>query len=159
PPDYPSPNALSTVLAIQVFGDGFDGAPYEVGRTYTVVADTTLEDLTGRHLSRPYSFSFTPEPSFRVISVVPSGRQPFEPAAWVQVSFNPAVDATTFASLHLSPPFSGQWAMNGPQGVRFEHLEPFPYGAHYELRIDETAHDVHGNRLQAPVLAGFDLRR
>jgi len=47
---------------------------YGIGKTYTVAFDTSLKDINGNSL-QPYTFSFTPEPYFRVTATYPANGQ------------------------------------------------------------------------------------
>jgi len=155
-----TPDPLVGVMALGVV-EGFQGsARYRIGRTYTVTVETTLEDATGRHPDQPYSFSFQPEPFFRVTSVLPEdGDEQVHPSTNLLVRFNSAIDSTTFASIQLSPPSPGNWTLPpyDSTAASFVHVDPFPYDTQYSLRVRQDAADVDGNRLQEEFVSQFHV--
>ena len=137
-------------------------APFQVGRTYTFHVNTTLEDITGNHPAHPASFSFTPEPHFRVVSIDPAeGDESVQPFTALFVRFNSRVDATILPALRLTPGIPGKWdfVLGAPDSnsVSFQHLEPFPFGSSYTLTITQDARDAEGNALPDPLSSSFDV--
>lgn len=125
---------------------------YQVGRTYTVIVDTTLVDYTGRHLRHPVRFSYTPEPWFRVrhIRTLPdAGAGILDPDAQIEVQFNSDVDSTIVSSLRLAPPVRGTWVTPGSGYARFLPAESFALGRAYTLAIAPTAADRTGHHLRS----------
>lgn len=161
--DWTSPyTALLYLLPMTVVEPvHFRPVPYEVGITYTVVVDTALTDLTARHLARPYRFSFTPEPYFRVMSLTPAdGDSAVVAGEPLTLEFNAPVSANIGTALQVSPSVIGSWqlAANDSTAVQFLHAEPFAFATHYVLQVSASAADAHGHTLAAPMTVNFRTR-
>jgi hypothetical protein len=87
---------------------------WNIGQTYTVTVLSTLKDINGNTLSSPYSFSFTPEPYFRVIYTYPqNGQTGVSLSYYVELDFNNRINFSSFqSSISISPPISGTWYTN-----------------------------------------------
>ncbi len=127
---------------------------YELGKTYTVTIDTTIQDINGNRLSNPYSFSFTPEPSFRV-----TGSYPEDGSKDINMNYNGAslyfnspVSNAFLSSIHVTPTVPGTWTLNtydslsasfnpSNQGTRWG------FGKAYSITVDAGAADSRGHAL------------
>ncbi len=151
---------FDNILAFNIY----DSASYEtkslyrVGEIYTVTIDTSITDINGNHMAQPYSFSYTPEPAFRVTTFDPgAGTSGVGLDAVISISFNTQIDATVLPSLHIAPPLSGLWTMNSydSSSAVFSYTGPLPYSSTFSLSVDAGATDPHGNRTGAAVTSTF----
>jgi Big-like domain-containing protein len=152
---------LTNVLALVVYDSLTNSlASYRVGKTYKVTVNSTLEDFTGNHPALPFSFSFTPEPYFRVVSAQPSdGDEGVPPGSALFVRFNSRVDAAIFPALQLTPGIPGKWVVGSgapdSNSVSFQHMDPFPFASSHTLTISQLAQDAEGNTLRGSVSSSF----
>jgi len=130
-------------------------AIYDIGKTYTVTIDTSLYDINGNHPELPTSFSFTPEPGFRLVGVSPTNgsinvdrnTQPF-------LYFNAPIDQSTLSHLHLSPTVDGIWGLfifdSDSVTAILTLLHPYGFHTQYTLSVDGGATDAAGDHILAP---------
>lgn len=123
---------------------------YRVGQTYTVIVDSTVEDINGRHLSNQFTFMFTPEPYFRVISFYPlDGTTDVSLGTNPAVFFNSPVDNTVFQSLQLTPLPAGKWKLYDYDSLQVYYVVTagtLPFNTNYTLIVPSFIHDAQ-NRL------------
>jgi len=154
---------LTNVLSLVVYDSlTHNLARYRVGKSYQVTVNSTLEDFTGNHPALPFSFSFTPEPYFRVVSTQPSaGDEGVLPMDELFLRFNSRVDAAIFPALHLTPGIPGKWSfvsgVPDSNFVSFQHLNPFPFDSSHTLTIGQDARDAEGNALHGSVSSSFHV--
>ncbi len=92
---------------------------FKVAQMYTISVDTSAQDIYGNHLAAKTSFSFTPEPNFRVTDTYPiKNDTAISPLyASITVRFNANIDTSTVRpSFTISPQppgnvyvYSGSW--------------------------------------------------
>jgi hypothetical protein len=126
---------------------------YEAGKTYTVSIDTTVADLYGNRLSKNYSFSFVPEPNFRVLSTSPANNDTMISSyngQSVVLYFNSTVSPAIFPLLTISPSLAGQWTVSSYDStmVIFQPKSMLPYNTSYTVHLDGSAKDTRGNQLE-----------
>ena len=83
---------------------------YELGKTYTVRFLSSVRDINGISLGDSSSFSFTPEPNFRVVGVYPPPENsPLTPTytTFPTVYFNSPIDKNMFSYFQISPTLFG----------------------------------------------------
>ena len=131
---------------------------YRIGQTYTVVIGTEAEDINGNHLTATYSFSFEPEPSFRVIMTSPKdGSVNNDPSSAVNVHFNSRIDQTIRPRLHIAPQITGAWYFTDYSGdvATFLPSTSFPYNSTYNVTVDAGAADIYNNQLAQQFVSSF----
>lgn len=133
--------------------------PYRVGRSYTIVIDTLIEDINGNHPVNQYRFSFTPEPFFRVVKMVPdNGTTNASQSMSAEILFNTFVDGSVFPSVQFSPPTVGQWSMGSDSTqVSFLPGAPLPFNTPCLLAVLSTAHDRWGNQINVRYSSSFSV--
>jgi Bacterial Ig-like domain len=133
--------------------------PYEIGKKYTVTIHPGLVDINGNKTTESYSFSFIPEPYFRVTEINPAnGTTEVNPLYQsINIFFNTSISSNIVANIHLSPAVNGQWAFYdyNPSEVYFSSANPLPFSTQFSITIDQTAQDAKGNKLQNPFEASF----
>jgi len=122
---------------------------YEVGKTYTVVIDTSLMDINGNHLARPYYLRYTPEPYFRITSTSPADGATIVPTKTtnIQIYFNSKVDTSILSHIHPSSGFITHSSAGGYDAIYT--LGNYLPGQTITLTIDQGAKDVSGNALRS----------
>jgi hypothetical protein len=132
-------------------------ASYSVGRRYTFTVDTTLLDANGNHLSVPFTFSFTPEPYFRVTTTYPSNDTISSQYESFEISFNSYIDSKIFPSIHISPPFAGSWYILSTDSTEalFSSTNSFLPSKAFTITVDAGAKNRDGNSL--PQSYGFKV--
>ena len=131
---------------------------YEVGKTYSVTVNTSIEDINGNHLLQPYTFSFTPEPYFRVVTTYPAnGTKDILPAyTYAYVVFNNIVSPDAASLLQLSPAVGGKWSVQGnSRYISFISTSPFNFNTTYTLIVPSTVKDQDGHALHESVASTF----
>lgn len=131
---------------------------FDVQQTYTVRIDTTLEDINGNHLSWPFTFSFMPEPFFRVLSITPdSGSTDVDIETSPTIIFNSRVDASVFPAIQSSPEANGRWIIESIDSfhVSFQLRAFLAYKSTYSFVVTTSAHDVYQHFLQTQTGTSF----
>lgn len=156
------PAELTSLLAVVVYDPRTSRRlPYEVGKPYAVVVQTTLADITAQHPARTERISFMPEPYFRVLDISPAdGDHTVMPYVPVVVQFNSPVNAKILPALRIAPEAAGDWRLTGADSTiaEFQHLQPLAFGTAYAVEVAETAVDARGHALAAPWVSGFTTR-
>ncbi|HET6273074.1 MAG TPA: Ig-like domain-containing protein [Bacteroidota bacterium] len=169
--DYYPPYRFSSGVSLDVFNNflafavydsvtGYGSMPYHVGRIVTVSIDTTIEDINGHHLVQAYTFSYAPEPYFRVLSIYPEdGSTDVMPGNSPSVMFNSLLGVTIIPSLQLNPQPNGQWRISefDSMSVSFQPAQPLPFGSQYSLVVANTARDFYGNQVTRSFSSGFGV--
>lgn len=169
--DYYGPIRFASGLSTDVFNNflafavydsvtGYGRMPYHVGRIVTVSIDTTIEDINGHHLAQPFTFSFLPEPYFRVLRLIPEdGTTDASQEGFLSAGFNSRVGSDILTSLHVIPQPNGRWTINeyDSLSVSFRSAQPFPFGSSYTFAVDNTARDKYGNQLRQSYGSAFAI--
>ena len=149
------------ILAFSIIDSfGYYRSHYRVGRSYTIRMDTAIVDINGNHLRQPFSFSFVPEPYFRVVEMYPEdGEQDVSPSAGITVDFNTTVDASVLNFIELTPPLPGRWRQFGGDSTSasFETGIPMEFGSTHQVSVLGPARDHFGNPLFTPVTSTFTV--
>ncbi len=142
---------FDNILAFNIYDSIYVYYPhsiYGIGTTYTVTVDSSITDINGNHMARPYTFSFTPEPYFRVTTFYPHNQATdVQPGASISITFNSIVDTSVFRYLHITPTPRGQWWMSSydSTSVAYVYDRPLPFDSTFTVSVDAGAPDAHGN--------------
>ena len=134
---------------------------FKVGQVYTITIDSTAHDIYGDPFAGPASFSFTPEPYFRVTDTYPINNDtavsPIYP--YITVRFNAVIDTSTaHSSFNISPAVGGSASFYyGSWGLSWS----LPSGGMlasatiYTVTIATSIKDVNGNASPSPYSFSF----
>lgn len=151
----------SDVFSFTLYDSTWGGRlSFAVGRRYTVTLDTTLLDINGNRFWGSYSFSFTPEPAFRILSVEPPSNQSgVSTNPSISILFNSAVDTGIIRSLSFAPPAGGSWSVRSDGGGVYYSLPSLlALNTTYFITVSQQASDTLGNQLAAPFSSSFVTR-
>jgi hypothetical protein len=132
--------------------------PYEIGKQYTITIDTTAVDINNNHLSRSFSFSFTPEPQFRVIGVSPASGDTLTSGNGFDLFFNSPIDETTLQYFSFTPTAQGGWYLYDCWGKVYGahcRCEDFRANQSYVFQIAKGVKDKAGRMLSNQYTAQF----
>ncbi len=119
---------------------------YRIGQNYTIIVDSTIEDINGNHPTGRASFSFTPEPYFRVVSSFPTdGTTDAGLYTSPGIAFNSPIDNTIIPSLGLTPLPAGSWKLDNYDSLVVYYMVTggtLRYNTHYTLTVSANAHDA-----------------
>jgi len=132
---------------------------YAVGQIYRITIDTTLEDINGNHLQYPYSFEFTPEPHFRVITTAPqNGTSNVNPGhgTAMTIFFNSPPSRASLSKVLISPSIYGSWDYGYDSSmIYFTSPIRFLYDQSYTVKIPAGASDEYGHLLASDYTTTF----
>lgn len=130
---------------------------WEIGQTYTFTVLATLKDINGNSLSSPYSFSFTPEPNFRVDYTWPqNGSTKVPRQAYIVISFNNRINFPSFqSSVSSSPPIPGNWEPYYYSGVILNPTSELNPNTEYIITISTGMQDAQGHALPSIYTLSF----
>ncbi len=159
-PDYYS-EATSVVNFSIIDSLNYNRADYEVGKAYSITIDTTIEDINGNHPVSNISFTYIPEPHFRVVSVFPSkGSKNFDPQSNLSIRFNSSVTISTASSIQIIPAITGSWNLsNDSLSLIFTPNPSFKFNTEYTINVKEGTTDVYGNSLQHTFITNFSTEQ
>jgi len=137
-----------------------DNYIYRATKEYSVSVDTTIEDIHGYRLQKPYIFSYIPEPNFRPYRCYPleNPEDPNEllnPLSSGQISlyFNSEITSEIFNKISITPDLIGSWRIDD-QSETLKYMRAFYYidddlshDEMYTLLISSDAEDKYGNAL------------
>ncbi|HTK82127.1 MAG TPA: Ig-like domain-containing protein [Bacteroidota bacterium] len=146
----------ATILFFYIYQlNGVTRNLYEIGHSYTITLDSTLQDVNGNPLSRPFTFTYTPEPYFRVTSSDPADGGVFQyymPS--YNITFNSLINAGILDNIHISPAIDGHWSINYDSlGVRFSPTQSLKPATAYTIQVDGNAMDVDHHLIGTPFTA------
>ena len=134
---------------------------FRVAQSYTVSVDTTARDIYGNYLAAKTSFSFTPEPYFRVTDTYPiKNDTAISPLyAGITVRFNANIDTSTVRqSFSIVPQVSGTvYVYSGSWGFYWS-IAPDNMLApetKYTAAIAASAKDVDGHAMPSAYTFSF----
>jgi hypothetical protein len=131
---------------------------YKVGQKYTVTIHSSLEDINSNYLKTPYSFSFTPEPNFRIILFYPADDQKVGTSVQeIEVMFNSPVSPGSFSQIQITPGIAGPWTISPPDSI-YAYLpisEPLKFNTVYSIRVPSLMSDKYGNHLKNDFTSTF----
>lgn len=130
---------------------------YLANKTYTLTIDTTLIDIHGKRLKKPYVTSFTPEPEFRFKYWYPTGND-VEPGSFSHIflAFNSKIDSSIFSSFSITPNLEGYWTLNDnnyyPDSTQalFKLSNDADFNTTYTVKISASAKDHQGLNIDKP---------
>jgi hypothetical protein len=130
---------------------------FRIGAAYTMSVDSTATDINGNRLVPPFSATFVPEPTFRVMSVSPAdGSADVTTNITVSVNFNGKVTNAILPHLSIDPDPSGIWTLGYDSTfVIFSPAANLKTSTRYTLVVDGSAQDVDGNTIPAPFASVF----
>lgn len=144
---------------IAFIGVNSDSSTYwKIGQTYTFTVLPTLKDINGNSLSSPYSFSFTPEPYFRVTSTYPqNGSTKVDRYSPIGISFNNRIDFQSFqSSISISPSIPGNWEnYYSYNQVSFSPTSELFPNIKYTITISTGMRDAQGRALPSTFTFSF----
>lgn len=124
---------------------------WRVAEVYTMNISSNAVDVNGNLLKQPFSLTFTPEPSFRVVSFSPpDGSSDIYVGTGVAITFNSPVDPSSLSSIRISPPMSGVWIFtyySDSTSITYSLANRLDMDTIYTITIDTTFHDKYGNHL------------
>lgn len=130
---------------------------WAIGQSYTFTILPTLKDINGNSLSAPYSFSFTPEPYFRVTSSIPQNGDTAVPTiAAIEIVFNNNINFSTFqSSISILPTISGYWSAYLPSRMWFYRGQNLNPNTVYVVTLGTGVKDMQGRALSSPYTFSF----
>jgi hypothetical protein len=143
------------IISVGLYSDS--SYMWAVGQKYTSIVLTTLKDINGNSLSAPYSFSFTPEPYFRVTYTYPTnGATAVLLTQGIQLEFNNNIDFSTFqSSISVSPVVSGNWILGGNNYVYLQMSTQYSPSTVYVVTLGTGMRDAQGRSLSSPFTFSF----
>lgn len=144
--EYPY-NRYEEIAKIRVWVSSAGDNRLVIGRTYTVTIDSSVLDIHGYPLSKGYTFSFLPEPYFRVVNAGPIGlTSDGSSTPWLQ--FNGKVNSSILSSLSITPVISGAWHIGSDSvTVYFSPSSDFPTATNFLVTAGAGASDRDGHAL------------
>lgn len=133
---------------------------YHVGQMCTIIVGENVEDINGNQVATPFTFSFTPEPYFRVIGTNPKDGSSDNSIGHseITVQFNSPVTANIFAATTITPQTDGNWEVSNydPSVVSFLVWRIFlSFNTEYALTINSGVTDVYANPLRRKYSSSF----
>lgn len=134
---------------------------YKAGKSYTITIDTLLEDIHGRSLDKPFSFTFLPEPYFMGFGGYPASDQISVFQQYILLSFNSKVSEEIFNKLIIDPAIKGKWEFRSPGGVPdsmniwFRINDTLLHEKNYNVSLLSGARDAGGLELKDPYSFSF----
>jgi len=126
--------------------------PYQLGDTYTVRFLSSVRDINGNGVGASSSFSFVPEPVFRIVGVYPpTDDSPLTPTYYTfpTIYFNSPIDAGIFTYLQVSPSLPGTWQINWDSlSVALRLSSDLAFSTTYVVQVLAGAED-HGHHALA----------
>jgi hypothetical protein len=133
-----------------------DSLYWNIGQMYTITILTTLKDIHGNTLQSPYSFSFTPEPYFRVTYVYPrNGSTGVSRYTDIDIEFNSFLNTTIGSVVSISPPVSGSWSSYSRIYHYFSPSTELSANTTYVVTVTTAAIDWQGRSLQSAYTFSF----
>ncbi|MGA9406155.1 MAG: Ig-like domain-containing protein, partial [Bacteroidota bacterium] len=134
---------------------------YKVGQAYTISIDSLVHDVYGDYLGQTLTFTFTPEPYFRVTDTYPFNNDTaisrLNP--YITIRFNSMIDTTSAqSSFSISPSvggnaniYYGSWGLSWslPSGSMLASETK------YTVTMSTSIKDVNGNVLSSPYSFSF----
>ena len=123
---------------------------WRVAEMYTLNISSNALDVNGNH-APSFTMSFTPEPSFRVVSNSPQdGSTNVYVGTGLSMTFNSPVDPSSLSSIRITPPMSGVWIFtyySDSTSISFSLANRLDLDTTYTVSIDSTFRDKYGNPL------------
>lgn len=136
------------VIGFSVVDDDGREVPYSTGHQYTVTVSKNVWDIHGYHLPNDIQITFTPEPSFRIVSVAPVGTTD-SPYFYPEIRFSGPVTSAIFPSLSIAPAVAGTWSLDPYDSTRtvFKPADKFGLATTYTVHVPSTVADRAGRTL------------
>ncbi|HLX12191.1 MAG TPA: Ig-like domain-containing protein, partial [Bacteroidota bacterium] len=109
---------------------------------------STITDVNGNHLA-PYTFSYTPEPYFRITATSPPN-DTLAPSDLVRIYFNGEINASFINSLHGIAGPSAHWFIPATTGYEADCNESMQANESVVITVDTGATDIYGHALSRP---------
>ncbi len=125
--------------------------PYRLGKKYTITVSQEVKDMHGYTLTSPFTFSFTKESEFRVVSSTPKDSLSSGNST-ISIQFNSEVDESILSKISIAPAVVGNWLISGSlrNSVYFYSSNGYQSGTMYTVTVPTTVKDIDGNALTAP---------
>jgi len=160
------PKAYNNILELDIVDSEYAtyaSAPrmaYVLGKTYTITIDTSVQDINGNHLQTPYTFSFTPEPNFRVIESVPADNSKnvsITGGSSIGLLFNSPLQSGSASQLKLSPSPNGKWVIYSYDSTEayFSTADTLLYNTTYTITAPASLKDNDGHQLGSNFSSSF----
>ncbi|MDE3058544.1 MAG: Ig-like domain-containing protein [Bacteroidota bacterium] len=130
---------------------------FKVGQTYTISVSASASDMFGNTLDQPDSFSFTPEPYFRITDTTPLDNDTaVSPLATIAVRFNAMIDTLSVRNaFSVSPAIATGSSYFSSWGLYWSPSPKFASETQYTVNISTQAKDRDGHQLHAPFSFSF----
>lgn len=134
--------------------------PFELNASYLATVSTSLKDIDGINLSKPYSFTFKTKYEYEppVVMATSTSRES------IQIVFNEAVYPFSVyeASFKIEPKVNGVFSTNGEKST-FTPTQPLPMDTDYRVTISglqnpynsNGVRDLLGNFMEADYILSF----
>lgn len=126
----------------------FQGLP-KIGQFYKLGISSRAQDTNGNHLQPDYYLIFMPEPNFRVkwLNMYTLGYNDIQCFLYL----NSPVDSSFFSKIKFSPTINSHWSFyRDIAWYLYFRGDDLRFNTAYTMTIDNSAHDIYGNRLLAP---------
>jgi hypothetical protein len=132
-------------------------AIWEIGQNYSFTVLSTLKDINGNSLPSPYSFSFTPEPYFRVAYTNPQNGSTKVPRQnQIIIGFNNRINFQSFqSSVSCSPLIPGNWVLNWYNDAILYPTSELNPNTEYIITINTEMLDAQGRALPSTYSFSF----
>lgn len=130
---------------------------YKIGKKYTITVDTTVQDEQGYQLQEPFTFSYTPEPAFRVLGFSFSDSQIVVPNS-IEIDFNSKINSQTLQAMTITPALPDNWSIIGSADSTSAVLATVGAinpSTSYVFTVPRQTSDVDGNQLNSGVTRSF----
>ena len=131
---------------------------WEIGQTYTFTVLSTLKDINGNSLLSPYSFTFTPEPYFRVTYTYPqNGSTKVSRQPYIGMDFNNRINFQSFqSSVSISPSIPGNWVyFDSYNEVYLNSASELSPNTEYIVTLSTGMQDAQGRALPSTFTFSF----
>jgi len=162
------PLKIDTSNVRTVGGDVFTFTPvdtlgfalrWKVGQSCTIGISSVAKDINGNSLNPSFSMTFTPEPTVRIISVIPTDRDTnVSLTSGFRITWNSPVDLSIVPSIAIAPPPVGYWyipAYGDSTMMYYALTKPLAFGTTYRMSVGAGATDKFGNRLPSEFVSTF----
>lgn len=133
---------------------------WKIGEVCTLSIDSTARDVNGNLLKPAFQMQFTPEPYFRVKTVIPAvGSSNVATTPTIQLQFNGKVNLSISSAIGFTPAISGKWSYIATDStwISYRIAAPGRLAANktYSLAISPEARDIDGHALPNQYVSTF----
>lgn len=140
----------------------YTGGVFYSETKYTITIDSTAEDLDGKKLKNPFTFSFETD-KVRVTSTTPSNGEVFVfKENDLYINFNTyVVKSSVEKAIKITPTTQGYFSYDSYSSssrIRFDPATSWKPNTKYTITIDTSAVDLYGAHLKEPYEFSFITR-